>query len=108
MKRKAIGRRGNGYVRDWAASEAGPKWKGEQGTELINECGLTLPKILKDIFINLARKINFEEYKVRMINIPGFIHVGAILIKTNLDCPKGYVCRYMKEVFNFTDDENCQ
>ncbi|POG77928.1 hypothetical protein GLOIN_2v1767249 [Rhizophagus irregularis DAOM 181602=DAOM 197198] len=72
MKRKAIGRRGDGYVRDWAASEARPKWKGEQGTELINECCLTLPKIMKDIFINLSRKINFEE-------------------------DKGYVCRYMKE-----------
>ncbi|PKC61683.1 hypothetical protein RhiirA1_466190 [Rhizophagus irregularis] len=79
MKRKAIGRRGDGYVRDWAASEARPKWKGEQGTELINECCLTLPKIMKDIFINLSRKINFEEYKVRMINT------------------QGYVCRYMKE-----------
>ncbi|CAB4484540.1 unnamed protein product [Rhizophagus irregularis] len=98
MKRKAIGRRGDGYVRDWAASEARPKWKGEQGTELINECCLTLPKIMKDIFINLSRKINFEEYKVRMINTQVhslFIYVGAIL--TNLDCPKGYVCRYMKE-----------
>ncbi|PKC09954.1 hypothetical protein RhiirA5_472474 [Rhizophagus irregularis] len=79
MKRKAIGRRGDGYVRDWAASEARPKWKGEQGTELINECCLTLPKIMKDIFINLSRKINFEEDKVRMINT------------------QGYVCRYMKE-----------
>ena len=22
---------------------------------------------------------------------------GAILIRSNLDCPKGYVCRYVKE-----------
>lgn len=98
MKRKAIGRRGDGYVRsigsrstDWAASEAGPKWEGEQGTKLINECGLTLPKILKDIFINLARKTNFEEDKVRMINIPGFIHAGLYCIdmfwiETYLNC----------------------
>ncbi|CAB4488878.1 unnamed protein product [Rhizophagus irregularis] len=34
---------------------------------------------------------------MRKINIPGFIHAGANLIKTNLDCPKGYVCRYMRE-----------
>jgi hypothetical protein len=26
------------------------------------------------------------------------IYVGANLIKTNLDCPRGYVCRYMRQV----------
>jgi hypothetical protein len=83
MQRKAIGRKGDGYVRsigsrsiDWAASEAGPKWEGERGTKLINECDLILPKVLKDIFIDLARKIDFEDDKVRKINIPGFIHSG--------------------------------
>ncbi|GET04606.1 C2H2-type zinc finger transcription factor [Rhizophagus clarus] len=104
MQRKAVGRKGDGYVRsigsrsiDWAASEAGSKWEGDRGTKLIKECDLILPKVLKDIFINLARKTNFEEDKVRKINIPGFIHAGAVLVKTNLDCPKGYTCRYMKE-----------
>ncbi|CAB4488879.1 unnamed protein product [Rhizophagus irregularis] len=40
MQRKSIGKKGDGYVRsfgsrsiDWAASEAGSKWEGEQGTK---------------------------------------------------------------------------
>ncbi|CAI2181738.1 11046_t:CDS:10 [Funneliformis geosporum] len=105
MQRRAIGKKGDGYVRsfgsrsiDWAASEAGSKWEGEKGTKIIKECGLSLPKVLKDIFINLARKVNYDEDKIRKINIPGFIHAGANLIKTNLDCPRGYVCRYMRQV----------
>nr|CAG8563336.1 3191_t:CDS:10 [Entrophospora candida] len=103
MQRKAIGRKGDGYVRtlgsrqlDWAASEAGRKWRGESGTKLLKE-GLTLPKTLKDIFIELSRRVNYCEDKVRKINVPGFIHSGAVMIKTNLDCPGGYVCRYMIE-----------
>jgi hypothetical protein len=63
MQRKTIGRKGDGYVRsigsrsiDRAASEAGPKWEGKQGTKFIKECSLTLPKVLKDIFINLVQK----------------------------------------------------
>ncbi|CAJ0640116.1 13_t:CDS:2 [Entrophospora sp. SA101] len=83
MQRKKIGKKGDGYVRtfgsrpiEWAASEAGSKWEGEQGTKLIKERGLSLPKTLKDIFISLARKVNFSEEKIRKINVPGFVHSG--------------------------------
>jgi hypothetical protein len=89
MQRKAIGKKGDGYVRsfgsrsiDWAASEAGSKWEGEKGTKIIKECGLALPKVLKDIFISLARKVNYDEDKIRKINIPGFIHAGLYCIDT--------------------------
>ncbi|GBC17023.2 C2H2-type zinc finger transcription factor [Rhizophagus irregularis DAOM 181602=DAOM 197198] len=90
-------RKNRGRTLSNIASDAGSKWEGEQGTKTIKECGLSLPKVLKDIFISLARKVDFDEDKMRKINIPGFIHAGANLIKTNLDCPKGYVCRYMRE-----------
>ncbi|CAG8826859.1 33236_t:CDS:2, partial [Gigaspora margarita] len=63
MKRKMCGRKGDGYVRtfgprpvEWAASECGPKWEGENGTKIIRERGLVLPKVLKDILVDLARK----------------------------------------------------
>ncbi|KAF0389229.1 hypothetical protein F8M41_010938 [Gigaspora margarita] len=75
-----VGKKGDGYLRefgstitDWAATEAGHKWDGEKGTKLLKECGLSLPKNLKDIFISLSRKINFCEEKIRKIRVPGFI-----------------------------------
>ncbi|RIA83184.1 hypothetical protein C1645_743266 [Glomus cerebriforme] len=76
-QRKAVG---DAYIRtigststDWVASEAGPKWQGAHGT-----------------------KIQFEEQKMRKLNVIGFVHAGAVLIRVNLDCPAGYVCRYMR------------
>ncbi|CAH1771342.1 11757_t:CDS:1, partial [Entrophospora sp. SA101] len=76
-----IRKKDDGYVQTfglrpikWAASEAGSKWEGEQGTKLIKEHGLSLPKTLKDIFISLAHKVNFSEEKIRKINVPGFVH----------------------------------
>ncbi|RUP45037.1 hypothetical protein BC936DRAFT_148697 [Jimgerdemannia flammicorona] len=72
MKRKIIGKKGDGFVRsvgpqviDWAASEAGPRWEGRSGT-----------KLLKDIFVTLARKVDFDEDKIRQLDVPGFIHAG--------------------------------
>ncbi|RUS25647.1 hypothetical protein BC938DRAFT_471845, partial [Jimgerdemannia flammicorona] len=98
MQRKAIGKKGDGYVRtigsrriDWAASEAGPEWDGEHGTKLMKECGLSLPKTLKDIFVCLARKVSYSEDKIRKLNIPGFVHADPILIARRA------VCRYVKE-----------
>ncbi|CAG8764948.1 10961_t:CDS:2, partial [Funneliformis caledonium] len=74
---------GDAYVRtigststDWAGSEAGHKWDGSHGTKLMKESGLSLPRTLKDIFVHLAGKI------------------GAVLMRVNLDCPAGYICRY--------------
>ncbi|CAG8768171.1 25222_t:CDS:2, partial [Dentiscutata erythropus] len=104
MKRKIVGKKGDGYVRefgskptDWAATEGGNRWEGVKGTKLIKECGLSLPKTLKDIFISLSHRINFCEEKMRQISVPGFFFSGAVLIKTKLDFPSGYVCRYTRE-----------
>ncbi|PKB98103.1 hypothetical protein RhiirA5_506333 [Rhizophagus irregularis] len=103
IQRKAIGKKGDAYVRtigststDWAASEAGHKWEGTSGTKLMKELGFTLPRTLKDILINLAGKIHFGEGKLRKLNVVGFAHAGAVLIRSNLDCPAGYICRYIK------------
>ncbi|CAG8661085.1 12946_t:CDS:10 [Funneliformis mosseae] len=97
MQRKAIGKKGDGYVQsfgsrsiDWAASEAGSKWKGEKGTKIIKECSLALPKVCIVL-------IRFLELNLIELLTPR-IYVGANLIKTNLDCLRGYVCRYMRQV----------
>ena len=83
MQVQCNGKKGDGYIWsfglrsiDWAASEAGSKWEGEQGTKIIKECGLSLPKVLKDIFICIVHKVNFDKNKIRKINIQGFIHAG--------------------------------
>ncbi|RUS32739.1 hypothetical protein BC938DRAFT_474466 [Jimgerdemannia flammicorona] len=82
-QRKVVGKKGDGYVRsvgqrlvDWASSEAGPYWEGIKGTKLLQECGLVLPRQLKDIFMSLAREVKFDEEKIRAIDVPGFIHAG--------------------------------
>ncbi|CAI2190648.1 19235_t:CDS:10, partial [Funneliformis geosporum] len=102
-QRKKIGKKGDAYVRtigststDWAGSEAGHKWDGPHGTKLMKESGLSLPRTLKDIFVHLAGKIDFEEQKMRKLNIIGFIHAGAVLMRVSLDCPAGYICRYTR------------
>ncbi|RUS28676.1 hypothetical protein BC938DRAFT_481580 [Jimgerdemannia flammicorona] len=88
MKRKMIGKKGDGFVRsvgtqvlEWAASEAGPRWEGQS-----------------DIFITLARKVDFDEDKIRQLDVPGFVHAGAMVMKVNIDCPKGYVMRYVRDI----------
>ncbi|CAI2161622.1 2013_t:CDS:2 [Funneliformis geosporum] len=52
------------------ASETGHEWKEESDTKLLKE------ETLKDIFIELSRKVDFYEDKIRKINAPGFIHSG--------------------------------
>nr|CAG8515265.1 1893_t:CDS:2 [Entrophospora candida] len=102
-QRKIIGKKGDAFIRsigsrqvDWAASEAGCHWEGPNGTKLIKEGGFSLPRQLKDIFWNLADKVNFNEEKMKKIDVIGFIHAGALMLKVNLDNPKGYICRYVR------------
>ncbi|CAH1764251.1 4566_t:CDS:2 [Entrophospora sp. SA101] len=56
-------KKGDEYVRivgskiaDWSASEAGASWEGEHDTKIMKESGLTLPKTLKDITLNYAKR----------------------------------------------------
>ncbi|KAG9288877.1 hypothetical protein G9A89_001253 [Geosiphon pyriformis] len=55
--------------------------------------------ILPDSEITMhGDEISFSEDKIHKLNVPGFVHAGcSILIRSNLDCPKGYVCQYMKK-----------
>jgi hypothetical protein len=83
MQRKIMGKRGDAFVRsvgqpltDWAASEAAAYWNGAKGTKTLRESGLVLPKQLKDIFMSLASKVDFDEKKIRAMVIAGFIHAG--------------------------------
>ncbi|CAH1757540.1 1001_t:CDS:2 [Entrophospora sp. SA101] len=55
----------------WATSEAGYHWEGPNGTKLIKEGGFSLPQQLKDIFWNLADKVNFNEEKMKKIDVIG-------------------------------------
>ncbi|KAF0510061.1 hypothetical protein F8M41_018521 [Gigaspora margarita] len=90
------GRKGDGYVRafgprpvEWAASECGPKWEGENRTKIIRERGLVLPKVLKDILVDLARKVNFAMTKsVELKFLDLYIQVSR-----NFAYDGGYLCR---------------
>jgi len=82
LKRKYIGRRGDVLIRkrltEYGCGEIGKIYEGTNGTKIIKERGLKLPKMLKDIFNNLASVVDFEEKKIRKLETVGFICSGML------------------------------
>ena len=80
LVRKKIGRRGDLIIRrgecEFGAGENGRKFDGENGSKLLRERGLKLPKMLKDIFIELSQVCQYEEAKTRNLQTLGFVHSG--------------------------------
>src|SRR4051812_18112633 len=118
--RKKLGRRGDLIIRkegrEFGAGESGRKYEGVNGTKLLRERGLKLPKMLKDIFVELGEASEWDESKTGELLTVGFVHSGKdsgkrrhtlvnLLIKSCvfpiglymmlllLDQPAGYVCR---------------
>ncbi|CAG8736377.1 10127_t:CDS:10, partial [Cetraspora pellucida] len=66
MKRKALGRRGDMIIRkitaEFGCAEAGRQFEGENGTKLLHERGLKMPKMLKDMFKHLCGTFNHDDH----------------------------------------------
>lgn len=94
MKRKILGRRGDLLLRkittEYGCAEAGRLFDGQNGTKLLQERGLKMPKMLKDIFDQLCVLVDEDEQKIRKLETIGFLHAGLML---RLDSPAGYICR---------------
>ncbi|CAG8783932.1 18743_t:CDS:2, partial [Gigaspora margarita] len=97
MKRKAMGRRGDLIIRKWhteyGCSEAGKIFEGINGTKIIKEGGLKMPKMLRDMFIDLCETMEMRKNKIRKLETVGFIISGLRISLLRLDLPAGHVCR---------------
>ncbi|CAG8800507.1 23108_t:CDS:10, partial [Cetraspora pellucida] len=80
MKRQKVGRKGDLLLRTSSdlefGGEAGKIYKTDKGTKWLVESRLKLPKLLKDMFVQLASVL-------RNLKTVGFVHA---------DCPEGYMC----------------
>ncbi|RIA86827.1 hypothetical protein C1645_828657 [Glomus cerebriforme] len=103
-ERRKMGRRGgwilrsitNGDKQEFGAGEAGKHWVDKNGTKLLKEVGLKLPKILKDMLLHLMKKADWNEEQCAKIQTVGLIHAGLMIMTVFLDNPKGYVCRIQR------------
>ncbi|CAG8624076.1 15273_t:CDS:2, partial [Racocetra fulgida] len=75
MKRKMIGRRGDMII------QAGRQFEGQNGTKLLLERGLKMPKVMKDMFNQLCNTFDHDERKTHS--------------------PAGYVCRISRTKSHF-------
>ncbi|CAB4384223.1 unnamed protein product [Rhizophagus irregularis] len=87
-KRKILGRRGDMIIRkitdEYGCAEAGRQFEGQNGTKLLQERGLKMPKMMKDMFDQLCKTFDQDEKKTRKLETIGFLHA---------DSPAGYICR---------------
>lgn len=64
------------FTTEFGCVEAGQKFKGKNGTKLLQEGGLGMPKMLKDMFDQLFTNFDQVEYKIRKLETIAFLHVG--------------------------------
>ncbi|CAG8661214.1 6334_t:CDS:10, partial [Ambispora gerdemannii] len=97
MKKKAMGRRGDLIIRKWhteyGCGEAGKIFEGINGTKIIKEGGLKMPKMLRDMFNDLCETMKMRKDKIRKLETVGFIISGLKISLLRLDLPAGHVCR---------------
>ncbi|CAJ0907275.1 15661_t:CDS:2, partial [Entrophospora sp. SA101] len=109
LTRWKIGRKGDLIIRtagnlEFGSSEAGRFFKSEKGTKWMVESGLKLPKMLKDMLVQLASEVNWSKPILQKIRTVGFVHGGSRLMTVELDCPEGYVCRMRRsQIFKVAD-----
>ncbi|CAG8719013.1 17313_t:CDS:2 [Funneliformis caledonium] len=78
---------------EFGCAEAGRQFEGENGTKLLRERGLKMPKMMKDMFRHLCETFNQDDHKTRQLETIGFLHAGLMMVLLRLDSPAGYVCR---------------
>ncbi|CAG8812098.1 18511_t:CDS:10, partial [Gigaspora margarita] len=68
------------------------------------ESGLKLPKLLKDMLVQLASEVEWSTVVLRNLTTVGFVHADCRQMLLELDCPEGYVCRLSRgDVYKVAD-----
>lgn len=81
MERQKVGRRGDFILRtssnlEFGGAEAGRTYKTDKGTKWLVESGLKLPKLLKDMIVQLASNAEWSTPVLRNLKTIGFVHAG--------------------------------
>ncbi|UZO02113.1 uncharacterized protein OCT59_020607 [Rhizophagus irregularis] len=109
MERQKVGRRGDFILRtssnlEFGGAEAGRTYKTDKGTKWLVESGLKLPKLLKDMIVQLASNAEWSTPVLRNLKTIGFVHADCRQMLLELDCPEGYVCRLSRgNIFKVAD-----
>ncbi|CAG8705294.1 17961_t:CDS:2 [Cetraspora pellucida] len=83
--RKAYGRHADAIIR-----------KNTNGQEWLIECGLKLPKMLRDMLIGLCSRVKWRSHSVQKLETIGYVHA---------DNPTGYIMRLTKsDLFEIPED----
>ncbi|CAG8662110.1 8669_t:CDS:2, partial [Diversispora eburnea] len=86
-------------------SEAGKHYEGQGATKWLHESGLKLPKMMRDMFVSLCKKTDWDPEKMEKMETVGHIHGGLVLMIMTLDLPAGYVTRINKsELYRIPED----
>ncbi|KAG9297727.1 hypothetical protein G9A89_011242 [Geosiphon pyriformis] len=110
LKKLKIGRKGDLVLRttanlEFGGAEAGRFYKSKCGTKWITESGLKLPKMLKDMLLQLANEVGWSVHVLRELRTFGFMQGARHQMIIELDCPEGYVCRMRRgETFKVASD----
>ncbi|CAG8725546.1 4752_t:CDS:2 [Funneliformis mosseae] len=103
-KEKAMfGRKCDGIARkvgsldEYAISEEGRIWNGENGTKYLSDGGLKMPKIMKDMLHQKINKHGLSFVKTHQLEIIGFLHSAQYLQLLVMDIPSWYVCRIQRK-----------
>ncbi|GES78735.1 C2H2-type zinc finger transcription factor [Rhizophagus clarus] len=97
--KKIMGRKCDGIARDlgspeeFAVSEEGSTWTGEDGTKYLSDGSLKMPKLMRDMLLQKIKNHGVNFVKNNQIEIVGFLHSAQYLQVFVMDIPSGYMCR---------------
>jgi len=82
-----------GSPEEFAVSEEGRNWTGENGTKYLADGNLKIPKTMRDMLHQKVRKDGVNVVRSRKTEIVGFLHSAQHLQVLAMDTPSGYMCR---------------
>ncbi|CAG8685954.1 6487_t:CDS:2, partial [Funneliformis caledonium] len=97
--RKILGRKCDGILRElgtpdeFAISEEGRLWDGEDGTKYLSDGLRKLPKTMRDTLAQKVKKFKLSSVISHQLEIVGFLHSGQYLQQLVMDIPCGSICR---------------
>ncbi|PKY13044.1 hypothetical protein RhiirB3_424778 [Rhizophagus irregularis] len=97
--RKLFGRKCDGILRklgtpeEYAISEEGKLWDGEDGTKFLADGFKKLPKTMRDTLVQKVRRFNLSFVISHQLEAVGFLHSGQYLQQLVMDIPCGSICR---------------